>query len=130
MIAVTCSGTIGKVNIIPKHWEDWALNQHVMRIVPANLDIAGYIFCWLNTELGHRLITRHKYGSVVDEIDDRHLSQVEIPLLKNENKQKEINDLVLKANELRYQAYLKEQEAIKKMEAIINTTNDNKKFNI
>jgi type I restriction enzyme S subunit len=119
MIAVTCSGTIGKVNIIPKHWENWTLNQHVMRIVPANLDIAGYIFCWLNTELGHRLITRHTYGSVVDEIDDRHLSQVEIPLLKNEQKQKEVNDLVLQANELRYQAHLKEQEAIKKMGKII-----------
>ncbi len=126
MTAVTCSGTIGKVNIIPKHWENWTLNQHVMRIVPANLNIAGYIFCWLNTEFGHRLITRQTYGSVVDEIDDRHLSQVEIPLLKNEKKQKEINDLVLQANELRYQAHLKEQEAIKKMEKIINTTNDNR----
>lgn len=123
MIAVTCSGTIGKVNIIPKHWENWTLNQHVMRIVPANLDIAGYIFCWLNTEFGKKLITRHIYGSVVDEIDDRHLSKVEIPLLKNERKQKEINDLVLTANELRYEPYLKEQEAIKKMEEIINDTN-------
>lgn len=121
MIAVTCSGTIGKVNIIPKHWENWTLNQHVMRIVPANLDIAGYIFCWLNSEFGHRLITRHTYGSVVDEIDDRHLSSVEIPLLKNEKKQKEINDLVLHANELRYQAHLKEQEAIDNMNRIINT---------
>ena len=125
MIAVTCSGTIGKVNIIPKHWENWTLNQHVMRIVPANIDIAGYIFCWLNTEFGHRLITRHTYGSVVDEIDDRHLAHVEIPLLKNEKKQKEINDLVLKANELRYQAHLKEQEAIKKMEEIINEPTGN-----
>ncbi|RZJ66762.1 MAG: restriction endonuclease subunit S [Flavobacterium sp.] len=119
MVAVTCSGTIGKVNIIPKHWENWTLNQHVMRIVPANLDIAGYIYCWLNTEFGYRLITRHTYGSVVDEIDDRHLSQVEIPLLKNHEKQKEINNLVLKANELRYVAHLKEQEAIEKMEKIL-----------
>lgn len=125
MIAVTCSGTIGKVNIIPQHWENWTLNQHVMRIVPTNHSIAGYIYCWLNTEFGKRLITRHTYGSVVDEIDDRHLSQVEIPLLKKEQKQKEINDLVLQANDLRYQAHLKEQEAIKKMEEIINTTNDN-----
>ncbi|MEZ5470619.1 MAG: restriction endonuclease subunit S [Marinicella sp.] len=122
MIAVTCSGTIGKVNIIPKHWANWTLNQHVMRIVPANLDVAYYIFCWLNTEFGKELITRHVYGSVVDEIDDRHLSKVEIPILRNVNKQKEINDLVLQANELRYQAYLKEQEAIDKMEAIINDT--------
>lgn len=124
MIAVTCSGTIGKVNIIPKHWENWTLNQHVMRIVPANLEIAGYIYCWLNSEFGYKLITRHTYGSVVDEIDDRHLSQVEIPILKNQEKQNEINDMVLKANELRYQAHLKEQEAINKMNDIINLTSD------
>lgn len=122
MVAITCSGTIGKVNIIPKHWENWTLNQHVMRIVPTSNNIAGYIYCWLNTEFGHALVTRHTYGSVVDEIDDRHLSQVEIPILKDNKKQNEINDLILKANELRYEAHLKEQLAIQKMEKIINET--------
>ncbi|MDR1198790.1 MAG: restriction endonuclease subunit S [Prevotellaceae bacterium] len=120
MIAVTCSGTIGKVSILPKHWENWTLNQHVMRIVPANNEIAGYIYCWLNSDYGYYLITRHTYGSVVDEIDDRHLSQVEIPLLKNQSKQQKINEIVLEANELRYQAYLKEQAAIVKMKNIID----------
>ncbi len=96
-----------------------------MRIVPASNDIAGYIYCWLNTEFGHKLITRHIYGSVVDEIDNRHLAEVEIPLLKNQKKQQEINDLILKANELRYQAHLKEQEAINKMEEVINGNNFN-----
>lgn len=119
MIAVTCSGTIGKVNIIPKHWENWTLNQHVMRIIPVNHNLAGYIYCWLNTDYGYNLIIRHTYGSVVDEIDDKHLSKVEIPLLKNELKQQEINNMVLQANDLRYQAYLKEQEAIKMMEDVI-----------
>ena len=123
MVAVTCSGTIGKVNIIPRHWENWALNQHVMRIVPATKDIAGYIYCWLNTDYAYQLIVRNTYGAVVDEIDDRHLSQVEIPLLKNESKQKEINDKVLEANEFRYQAYLKEQEAISIMNDIISNNN-------
>lgn len=119
MIAVTCSGTIGKINIVPKHWENWALNQHVMRIVPATDDIAGYIYCWLNTDYAYHLIVRNTYGSVVDEIDDQQLAQVVIPLLKNETKQKEINNKVLQANDLRYQAYLKEQEALSIMEKIL-----------
>jgi len=119
MIAITCSGTIGKVNIIPKHWENWTLNQHVMRIVPAHKNIAGYIYCWLNTQYGRQLVKRHTYGSVVDEIDTRHLSQVEIPILKNQQKQQTINDLVLQANQLRYEAHIKEQEVIAKMEEII-----------
>ena len=49
-------------NIIPRHLGDRVLNQPEMRIV------------------------RDTYGAVVDEIDDRQLSQVEIPLLKNESK--------------------------------------------
>jgi type I restriction enzyme, S subunit len=60
-----------------------------MRIVAKNNELVGYIFIWLNSDYGHKLITRHVYGSVVDEIDNRHLSQVKIPILKDENKQKD-----------------------------------------
>lgn len=119
MCAVTCSGTIGKVMIVPKHWEGWTLNQHVMRIKPTSGNVAGYIYAWLDSPYAKPLIIRNTYGAVVDEIDDDQLSTVAIPLLKNKDLQQKINDLVLEANELRYQAYLKEQEAIKKMNDII-----------
>lgn len=119
MCAVTCSGTIGKVMIVPEHWEGWTLNQHVMRIKPATESMAGYIFAWLDSPYAKPLIVRNTYGAVVDEIDDNQLSTVAIPLLKNKDIQQKINDLVLEANELRYQAYLKEQEAINKMNEIL-----------
>lgn len=119
MCAVTCSGTIGKVMIVPKHWQGWTLNQHVMRIIPQSKDIAGYIYAWLSTDYALPLIMRHTYGAVVDEIDDKQLAEVPVPLLHDEVIQQRINDLVLQANELRYQAYLKEQEAIKQMESIL-----------
>ncbi len=112
MILVTRSGTIGKVNIVPKHWVNWIANEHIIRIVPISEAIAGYIFAWLDSDLGYELIHRFTYGSVVDEIDARQIAQVQIPLLKNKRQQDKINDLVLEANEKRYKAYLKEQEAI------------------
>ncbi len=120
MVAVTCSGTIGKVMIVPKHWEGWALNQHVMRIKPTTTDWTGYIYAWLDSPYCKPLITRNIYGAVVDEIDDTHLARVPIPILKNEDVQGKINSLVLEANKLRYQAYLKEQEAIKQMNEILS----------
>lgn len=122
MCAVTCSGTIGKIMIVPQHWEGWTLNQHVMRVKPANESIAGYIYAWLDSPYAKPLIIRNTYGAVVDEIDDNQLSTVAIPLLKNKQVQQKINDLVLEANELRYQAYLKEQEAINQMNKIIDAT--------
>ena len=82
--------------------------------------MAGYVFAWLDSPYAKPLIVRNTYGAVVDEIDDNQLSTVAIPLLKNKDIQQKINDLVLGANELRYQAYLKEQEAINIMNEIIN----------
>lgn len=119
MIVITCSGTVGRVNIIPKHWENWTMNQHVMRVVPASKEMAGYIFCWLNTSYGIELIRRFIYGAVIDEIHDTHMARVAIPLLKNKQAQTEINTLVLKANELRYTAYQKEQKAFKMFNAMV-----------
>lgn len=120
-ILITRSGTIGKVAIVPKHWESWAANEHIIRLFPVNESIAGFLFCWLNSDYGTELIQKHTYGAVVDEIDTNHVGDIVIPLLKNESKQKEINDLVLTANKLRYEAHLKEQEAIKMVEDVINT---------
>ncbi len=121
-VLISDRGTIGKVQIVPKHWNGWAVSQNIIKVIANSNDIAGYLFCFLNSDYGQILIKRETYGSVVDMIDDKNVSGIHVPLLKNENKQKEINDLVLLANELRYQAHLKEQEAIKKMENIINDT--------
>ncbi len=112
MTIVTCSGTIGKVTIVPKHWEGWAANQHIIRVVPAHDQLAGYLYAWLSSDYAYPLITRFTYGAVIDEIDDRQVSQISIPLLQDANVQKEINNKVLKANQKRAEAYELEQEAL------------------
>jgi type I restriction enzyme, S subunit len=119
MIAITCSGTIGKVNLIPKHWENWTMSQHVLRAVPIDKDIAGYLFVWLNSDYGRILIERFIYGAVIDEIDENHLAKVPIPLIKDKIMMQTINDLALKANELRTEAYYLEQEAIKMVNELV-----------
>ncbi len=115
MTLITCSGTIGKVALVGKHWENWTANQHIIRIVPVSKDIAGYLNIFLGSEYGFQLIKHYTYGSVVDEIDDTHVRQISIPLLKNKEVQKQINDLAISANEKRYEAYQLEQEALKIM---------------
>lgn len=120
-VLITRSGTIGRTTIVPKHWKEWIGSDHIIRIIPTNDDIAGYLYCWLSTEYAQQLVKRNTFGAVVDEIDTNQLKNVEIPLLKNESKQKEINDKVIQANELRYQAYLKEQDAVSLMEKVIES---------
>lgn len=112
-------GTIGAVVLAPKHFECRVISDNIINI-RANDDVAGYVFSFLNSPYGCELIKRHIYGGVVDAMEPSMLYNVEIPILNNEFRQKEINKKVLQANELRYQAYLKEQDAITIMNGIIN----------
>jgi type I restriction enzyme S subunit len=121
-VLISDRGTIGKVQIVPKHWNGWAVSQNIIKVIANSDDLAGYLYCFLNSDYGQILINREIYGSVVDMIDDNNVSGIHIPILKDSAKQKEINDLILKANKLRYNAHLKEQEALKKMDDIINST--------
>ncbi|MBQ2612139.1 restriction endonuclease subunit S [bacterium] len=115
-ILVTDRGTIGTTTLVPKHWNGYAVSQNVLKLIPTNDQIAGYIYIFLNSEWGNELVKRQTYGSVVDMIDNNSLAQVEIPLLKNKEVQKQINDLALNANEKRYKAYLLEKEALRIMD--------------
>ena len=116
MILVTDRGTIGTVALVPKHWNGYAVSQNVLKVIPANNEIAGYLYIFLDSEWGRRLTQRQTYGSVVDMIDNNSLSYVEFPLLKNKEVQKRINDLALEANEKRYEAYKLEQQALRIMD--------------
>lgn len=116
MTLITCSGTIGKVTLVGKQWENWTANQHIIRVVPASKALAGYIYIFLSSDYGHELITHYTYGSVVDEIDDNHVRQIPIPLLKNKSIQDKINSLALLSNQKRYEAYKYEQQALEIMD--------------
>ncbi len=115
MLLVTDRGTVGTIALVPKHFENWAVSQNVLKIEARDNRIAGYLYVFLNTELGKILIRREIYGSVIDMIDDNSMGNVQIPLLKDKQKQDKINQLALKANELRYKAYCLEKEAIEIM---------------
>ena len=110
---ITRSGTVGKVAIVPEHWKGWIPNEHIIRVVPRDDKIAGYLYAWLSSDYAYPLITRYTYGAVVDEINDGQVSEISVPLLRDENVQQEINDTVLEANRKRTEAYNLEQEALR-----------------
>ena len=112
MTLITCSGTIGKVALVPRHWENWAASQHIIRVIPACEEIAGFLSVFLSTDYGRELITRNTYGAVVDEITDYHVRAVPVPLLSDRSVQSRINALALEANERRFEAYQLERQAL------------------
>lgn len=115
MILVTCSGTIGKIALVPKHWDNLAMTHDIIRIVSHD-NINGYIYIWLHTPYANAIINAFQYGSVVRHIEKEHISNVPVPLLKDTNVQQHINELALAANEKRYEAYKLEQQALRIMD--------------
>lgn len=116
-ILITCSGTIGKVVLVPKHWENWTASQHLLKVIPRDEQIAGYLYLWLSSEWALPLIQRYTYGSVIFEIDHNHLASMPVPLIDAAIMQ-QISDMVLQMNELRTQAFELEQQALSDFEAI------------
>ena len=116
MILITCSGTIGNVALVPEHWDGWTASQHIIRVVPASDDTAGYAYVFLASEWGRELVKRYKYGAVIDEINDEHVSSVPFPLLRDKGVQSRINTLALEANAKRCEAFRLEREAMSIME--------------
>ncbi|HOO55566.1 MAG TPA: restriction endonuclease subunit S [bacterium] len=113
MLLVTSSGTLGKVVLVPKHWEGWTMTHDIIRIIPVSEKIAGFVSVFLISEYGEELMKRFTYGSVVDHIEAEHIIDVPVPLLKSSSTQAAINDYALEANEKRTEAYNLEQEAIR-----------------
>lgn len=111
-ILVTDRGTIGKVAIVPKHFEGYAVSQNVIKIDCIDNFMAGYVYAFLSSEYGVSLIKKETYGSVVDMIDDKNLKNIQIPILNEHKDMKYISDKVLEANKKRYEAYMKEKEAV------------------
>ena len=121
MILVTDRGSIGIVALVPKHWNNLAVSQNVLKVIPANNEIAGYIYVYLNSEWGKSFLCKETYGAVVDMIDDKSLAKVKVPLLKSKEIQNKINNMALEANEKLYMAYELEKKALEDMNKVINS---------
>lgn len=112
MVLVTCSGTLGKVILVPSHWDGWVMTHDIVRVFPISKEFAGFLWVFLSSDYGFELIKRFSYGAVVQHIEDHHIGQIAVPLLKDVEVQSEINRLALEANDKRSEAYHLEQEAI------------------
>jgi type I restriction enzyme S subunit len=123
MLLITCSGTTGKVSIVPEHWNNWVMTHDIVRLIPKDEALVGYLYVFFSTDFGRTLLQRSNYGSVVPHLEVEHVESTPVALLKDVDKIEQINMLALKANQMRSQAYYLEQEAVRLMnnEVIYNS---------
>lgn len=110
MILVTCSGTIGRVAYVPSHWDGWAMTHDIIRLLP-NPSIKGYVYAWLKTPYAEKMLQAYSYGSVVSHIEKIHLGNMIIPLLKDAEIQRQVNDMAITASSKLTEAFHLEQKA-------------------
>lgn len=121
LVMVTCSGTNGRVQIIPTYMNGWGASQDALRIEGCNDECAGFIFAWLASAYGQSLLLRHQYGSVITHLDREMLGAIPVPIL-SDIEQRSIAEFVLDANRLRNEAWNLEQDALKMLsEEIVPT---------
>ena len=117
-ILISARGTIGKSCLAYKHWAGSCISDNIIRLQCIK-GFEGYVYTFISSELGQQLLQREISGAVVDVVEPVNVMNTPIPLLKDGAIQQRINVLVLQAYELRYQAYLKEQEALQQMEKVL-----------
>jgi len=120
-VMATCSGTNGRVQIIPKYMDGWAASQDAIRVHGATDVLAGFIYCWLSSDFGQILLRRQQYGSVITHLDREMIGAVLVPILP-EAGLNAIGKLVLEANGLRDAAWRLEQSALASLSGQIKRT--------
>ena len=111
MIVISRSGTIGNITLVPEHWDGWAMSDDIIRLVP-NEDLAGYIYIWLRSKYGKLLLEASSYGAVVTHIEVEHVASVYLPLISDTRLMSQVNDMAIRANNMRTEAYVLERRAL------------------
>lgn len=92
-ILVTRAGTIGNVAFVDEQLKNFIVSEDVLRVVPTDDKVAYYLYAFLSSKIGYKLISLFTYGSVIQHIEAQHLELVPIPLL-NKDLMEQIENLV------------------------------------
>ena len=80
-LLMTCSGTIGRTYYVPRRLDGWAATHDLVRIVPNEPDMTGYLLAWCMTETARAQIHRHMHGGQITHVTAEQVGQLEVPML-------------------------------------------------
>lgn len=95
-ILMTCSGTIGKVSFVSRTLANKIFSHDLLRIDCRKPDEAGYVYAFLKSRVGNKILLTNSYGAVITHIEPEHLATVPIPNAPEALKQR-INDLIVRS---------------------------------
>jgi len=112
-ILLTCSGTVGRAIISNKFISPCVLSHDVIRVIPKDKDLFGYLYAYLNTWVGQAFLTKDRYGATVKHIEPHHVANIPIPRVPE--LEERVNQKIFEAHRLREEA----QEYLSKAEEML-----------
>lgn len=104
-ILITRSGTTGLVATVPEDWEGYAASEHIIRIVPNPKKLhPGYLYGYLRSQIGQRLLQDGIFGSVIDEINCSYIASIPVLHPKDLREANKIGERIYQADDLRTKA--------------------------
>jgi len=104
-ILISRSGTIGNIAIVDKNISGCAVTEHAIRVALNDKKHFGFIYTFLSSEIGQKIIKGQKSGAVIDEIYDADIENLEIPVIDNKIMAK-LNEVILVVKKNREEAHL------------------------
>ena len=116
----TCSGTIGRLSLVSKYWDNWTATNHLLRVIPNTRKInSGYLTAFLLSDYGLLQLNRLSYGGVIDEIGEAGNLFNDILILKPDDDkiEKQIGKFIKESFDKKDKAVQIEDECSKSLES-------------
>lgn len=110
MILITCSGTIGRVFDVPKALDGWAGTHDLVRIIPHDPSMKGFLRAYLTSQFAQIQILGHTHGGQIDHVTDDQVASCLVPVLDVATI-KAISEIAVKADKMRSDALRLMQDA-------------------
>ena len=116
------SGTIGNVAWAHAGHAQKLASEHVIRITPNDILRAGYVYAFLASKYGKKLIQRYIFGSVIQHVEPPHLKLIPVPII-DKKVMDDIHDKVMVYSSAMGKAIKYERKAITMVEQEIEKWN-------
>lgn len=116
------SGTIGNVAWAHAGHAQKLASEDVIRITPNDILRAGYVYAFLASKYGKKLIQRYIFGSVIQHVEPPHLKLIPVPII-DKKVMDDIHDKVMVYSSAMGKAIEYERQAITMVEQEIEKWN-------
>lgn len=83
-LAIQDAGTIGYVTLVNSYLDGVSATNNLVRVIPQNhTNHNYYLYCFLKTQQGQKLLKSLEYGSVQKHIDNSQVSNMLIPIVED-----------------------------------------------